>query len=1041
LGASIMATYGSTTTPVPVSMAQLWPGTSGGTVIAAPTQTTTQFRITIDQGGGVTYDIFYTGTGFTYSGLTATGGTYTSIQLRATGGTSPIATLSGVSLPLNGIYTVSLATLLPLAGNDTITGGMQNDVLYGGAGNDKILDQGGATRFIDAGAGNDTIDLVSINPMGTIIGGTGIDTLSVRGGNLGGLTVTGVETLLTQGSTMTATAAVLESFVTIQNSATNLTSQVNITLAATGASTVLDLRDELTSGAILRPVFFSGSTDSETVTTTNANDNIRGGGGNDVINSGGGNDFVFAGEGNDTLNGGDGNDNLQGQLGDDILNGGLGNDILTDTEGAKVTVNGGDGDDVIDIDGTIVTATVLGGNGNDSISIDLPSNAAVEVDGGAGNDAMFVGGSIANVKCGTGNDEIRGSFSSGTVDGGTGVDKFFGFADLTQLTLIGIESLEGNFTLRASQISAFSNIVGGLILAPTGLPTVLNLSNPSITSLTGSADNETLTFAGTLLRGGEGNDILTTAAIDPVTETPLDVQIFGDAGNDVLNAGGGNDRLDGGAGNDTVNGGAGHDIILDSGGGRTIVSAGDGADRVFLSNGRFTGTVDGGLDLDRLELSGRAENIVGLQVSNVEHLLYVDMVTARAAQLESFDAIRSSNVHSDVASIKIAASGVATMIDLGDELSRGIGFSLPQGMRLFGSRDNETIVSTRFDDVIDGGAGVNTISYVRAESSVRVDLALEDVDQDTLGGGVDTLTGFDNAIGTEFNDTLLGSGFDNVLFAGAGNDVLTGGLGNDTLTGWLGTDTLTGGLGADTFILSANPGPAGIERIMDFNVTDDTILLDAAAFPGLGAGLLAPSAFVANATGLATDPLHRIMYESDTGFLFFDADGSGVGARVQFATLSRNLGLTNADFVVAAFDTGLLGGAGIDALDGALGNDTVNGGLGNDVLTGGVGADAFVFSTALSATNVDRIVDFNVADDTIRLDDAVFIGLGGGVLGAFAFVANVTGAAANFSQRIVYETDTGFLFYDDEGSLGAPPVHFATLAPNLALTSDDFVVF
>lgn len=1051
-----MATYGSSTSNIPMSMARLWPGTSGGTVTAAVTQTTTQFRITIDLGGGVTYDLTYAGSGFTYSGLTATGGTYTSIQVRATGGTSVLASLTGVSAPLSGIYTVSLSTLLPLAGNDTIGGGMQDDVLYGGAGNDKITDQGGATRFIDAGAGNDTIELFSINPAGTIIGGAGIDTLAVRGGNLSGLTITGVEVLQTNAATITAKASLLDSFVTIQNTATNLAAQVNLTLVATGAPVVLDLRDELTSGAIQRPVYFTGSTDNETITSANGNDIILAGGGNDVLNSNGGNDNVFGGDGNDTLNGGDGNDTLWGQIGDDVLNGGTGNDKLTDLEGAKVTADGGDGDDVIDVGETfpsMVTATVLGGNGNDTITV-RGGVASAAVDGGAGNDTLNVGGQVANVKGGTGNDVIQGNFLSGTIDGGTGTDKFIGSADLTQLTLIGVEFLEGNYTLRAAQIPAFSNIVGGIVLAASGAPLVLNLSNPSITSLTGSTDNETLTFAGALLRGGGGNDSLTSTA--------LNAQIFGDAGNDILNAGAGNDTLDGGEGNDTLNagdgknqmtGGAGNDIfnggaatdnIQDAGGGRTTVFAGGGSDNISLSGGRFTGTIDGGLELDRLSLSGAAQNIAGLQISNVEELVFVDLVTARVAQLESFTAIAGLNSVSNLAGIKLAASGFATVLDLTDELATGVatGFfvSDPQGMRLFGSRDNETIVSTRLDDVIDGGGGVNTISYARAASAVRVDLAIEDVEQDTLGGGIDTLSGFDNAIGSGFNDILLGSGFDNVLTAGAGNDTLAGGLGNDTLNGGLGNDISTGGLGADSFVFSANPGPAGIDRILDFNVVDDTILLDVAAFAGLPAGDLAPAAFAANLTGLATSPLHRIVYETDTGRLYFDADGSGAGLRVQFATLSLNLALTNAGFVVAAFDTGLLGGAGIDVLDGGVGDDTVNGGLGNDTLTGGVGQDTFIFSTALGAANVDRILDFNVADDTIRLDDAAFAGLAVGALPLEAFAANVTGAASNALQKIVYETDTGFLFFDADGFGATPRVHFATLAPNLALTSADFVV-
>ena len=76
------------------------------------------------------------------------------------------------------------------------------------------------------------------------------------------------------------------------------------------------------------------------------------------------------------------------------------------------------------------------------------------------------------------------------------------------------------------------------------------------------------------------------------------------------------------------------------------------------------------------------------------------------------------------------------------------------------------------------------------------------------------------------------------------------------------------------------------------------------------------------------------------------------------------------------------GGSGNDALvgDGLAnslfglgGNDILNGKAGKDVLAGGLGNDHFVFDTALNAsTNVDTITDFNVANDTIRLENAIF---------------------------------------------------------------------
>ena len=64
-------------------------------------------------------------------------------------------------------------------------------------------------------------------------------------------------------------------------------------------------------------------------------------------------------------------------------------------------------------------------------------------------------------------------------------------------------------------------------------------------------------------------------------------------------------------------------------------------------------------------------------------------------------------------------------------------------------------------------------------------------------------------------------------------------------------------------------------------------------------GTLAAASFVRNATGVALDANDYIIQNTTTGALMYDADGSGVGAAVQFATLSTpNLLLTNQDFII-----------------------------------------------------------------------------------------------------------------------------------------------
>ena len=138
----------------------------------------------------------------------------------------------------------------------------------------------------------------------------------------------------------------------------------------------------------------------------------------------------------------------------------------------------------------------------------------------------------------------------------------------------------------------------------------------------------------------------------------------------------------------------------------------------------------------------------------------------------------------------------------------------------------------------------------------------------------------------------------------------------------------------------------------------------------------------------------------------------------------------------------LTGSSVANLLRGDGGNDFLAGALGNDTLVGGGGRDTFFFNTTLNATsNVDLIDDYSVADDTIRLENAIFTAITGtGTLTVAQFVKNSSGTAADASDRIIYETDTGKLFYDSNGNASGGRIHFATLDPNLALTAADFYI-
>lgn len=153
--------------------------------------------------------------------------------------------------------------------------------------------------------------------------------------------------------------------------------------------------------------------------------------------------------------------------------------------------------------------------------------------------------------------------------------------------------------------------------------------------------------------------------------------------------------------------------------------------------------------------------------------------------------------------------------------------------------------------------------------------------------------------GTEQNDTLYGTANTvDIMYGYGGDDVLYGYDQPDYLYGGTGNDTLDGGANTDSFFFDTAPGPGNVDTILNFVTADDTIKLENAVYTALTTtGYLSAAAFCTGAAAL--DASDRIIYNSATGALYYDADGTGPTAQVQFATLVGVTGtVTNADFVV-----------------------------------------------------------------------------------------------------------------------------------------------
>lgn len=624
------------------------------------------------------------------------------------------------------------------------------------------------------------------------------------------------------------------------------------------------------------------------------------------------------------INGTDGDDTINGYGGVDILSGGAGND----------NIDGGTADD-----------SLYGGSGNDVLNGGTgPATLLSYYDGGAGNDLLVAssGGVGENFEGGSGIDTV--SFAQR----GAGVSVHLDFHSLPLIdTIHGVENVIGtNFadTLEGSEgANALSGLDGDDTIRGDGGNDVLDGGRGNDV-LDGGTGNDTASYANAangvtvdLANGGAqntGNGIDTLISIERVTGSASNDVLTGNSRNNILNGGAGDDRIDGAGGKDILYGGAGNDLIF-SGAGNDTINGGAGVDTLSYANATAgvtvnlfrvgaQNTVGAGTDTlrsiemlvgssfdDTLGGSSRSNTLWGgagddvLNGGGGRDQLYGGAGNDRlngGADLDTAhydDATQGVTVDLSITRAQdTVGAGTDTLVNIenlsgsqfADTLTGNNGDNV-----LNGNRGNDILSGGAGADSLFGKAGFDTASYVDAASGVTVDLSRTTA-QNTGGGGIDTLRSVEAVEGSRFADVISGSTRNNTLRGGAGNDVLDGGAGNDVLDGQQGSDTLTGGTGKDKFYFDAALG-SGVDTITDFQVGVDRMVLSSQTFEGLHAGVLSSSAFTTGAA--AGDANDRIIYNSATGALLFDSDGTGGAAAVQFATISTGLHLNASSFLIA----------------------------------------------------------------------------------------------------------------------------------------------
>ena len=671
---------------------------------------------------------------------------------------------------------------------------------------------------------------------------------------------------------------------------------------------------------------------------TEAADSAYGNAGDDRIETRGGNDRLYGGSGIDQLYAGIGDDLLDGGTGADYLDGDDGNDtyVVDHVDDRIVERSGNDTIQAAfhyvlaaELENLTLTGTAaLGGFGNDFANLITGNGAANRLDGGLGDDTL-TGGAGAD------------SFVFSTaLNVGPNFDRITDFSAADDSILLDRSVFTGLGANGALAGSAFVNgataadgddrilydrATGNIFYDADGSGGGVKILFARVTA--GAA----LTSADFVATGGTAGTLYTGDAADNLfSGSGGDDQASGHGGNDLLVGGGGNDRFAGGDGTDRIHGG-------------------DGGDHL-----------DGGTGSDYLH-GGRGDDTYVVDFESVDSRYPTDRVVEAAN--EGVDTVLSSLG-------SYALTSFVEHLTLTGTAYQGIGNALDNVIT--GTAANNRLSGERGADRLIGSAG-DDFYWVDNAGDAVVELAGEGVD--TVQSSVThRLADHVENLSLVFQDSPYGAIRD---FDGYGNALanrITGSVYNNLIDGGLGNDTLTGGAGADRFLFSAAlHAETNTDLITDFSVGYDTIVLDRAVFTAIGAeGPLSASAFVNGVTALDADD--RILYAKDVGYIFYDADGSGAGAKVLFAKVNAGTALSNVHFSAVGGeppvdggtrptyvgDAGdnifagggeadeaegnggndrLQGNGGDDILDGGAANDTLEGGLGADTLRGGDGSD------------------------------------------------------------------------------------------------------
>jgi Ca2+-binding RTX toxin-like protein len=507
---------------------------------------------------------------------------------------------------------------------------------------------------------------------------------------------------------------------------------------------------------------------------------VIGGPGNDTITGGDGTETIDPGLGTDTVTGGAGDDTIISSPGGDHIDGGGAATVNTydaTFESAPVTVNLTTGVTSGTSIGTGTIANVSRVRGSAFADTITGSANADSITGYLGNDILSGLGGNDSINGGGGNDVINGGTGSNTLNGYTGNDTFVQGG--------GTDTINGGSGGESNTID-YSKLAGPITVDLTAGTDSAGDSLIAVQNVIGTAGGDSITGDGhpNIVHGLGGNDTISTAA-----------------GNDTIDAGAGTNVVDGGTGsNDTIDySSAASGVNVDIGAGTGtgtgiwdtlmhIESIRGSIHNDVLTGNALPNVISGNLGNDTIN-AGSGNDIIneGTAVNGADAIFGGP----------GTDTVTYAGRHGD---LRISLDGVA------NDGGSGEGDNVHTDVEnVIAGAGNDHVMGNKFDNSLNGGGGINTVSFLYSPRGVSVNLTT----QVASNWGHDTMVNFRNIVGSQHDDRLtgnalgnaiLGEGGNDSLFGLAGNDALIGGSGNDHMNGGSGTDYCNGGTGTNTFL-------------------------------------------------------------------------------------------------------------------------------------------------------------------------------------------------------------------------------------------------